>query len=91
MIHQPTNSRKNFNYNAFIYSDRVWESHFHGNSELIYAMEGSTDLTLNGCSEVLREGELILLSPYAVHSFTVPPVKFATVGEVVDYVEKMTL
>ena len=80
MIHQPTNSRKNFNYNAFIYSDRVWESHFHGNYELIYAMEGSTELTLNGCSEVLREGELILLSPYAVHSFTVPPTAKAWVG-----------
>ena len=72
MIHQPTNSRRNFNYNAFIYSDTVWESHFHGNYELIY--------TLKGYSDELSRGELILLSPYAVHSFTVPPKSEAWVG-----------
>lgn len=80
MIHQPTNSRRNFNYNAFIYSDTVWESHFHGNYELIYTLKGKVELTLNGYSDELSRGELILLSPYAVHSFTVPPKSEAWVG-----------
>ena len=68
MFHQPKNSRKNFNYNAYIYSDTVWESHFHSNYELIYVLDGKITITFNTNEETLCEGELILLSPYAVHA-----------------------
>ena len=69
--HQPTNSRKNYNYNAYIYTDMVYHSHFHGNYELIYVLVGSLDVTFGGNSDHLLSGELLLISPFMVHSFSV--------------------
>ena len=69
--HQSANSRKNYHYNAYIYTDTVYHSHFHGNYELIYVLEGSLDFTLGGTADHLLRGEMILISPYMVHGFTV--------------------
>lgn len=69
--HQVTNSRGNFNYNAFVYRDTIWQPHFHGNYELIYVFEGTTKLLANGIPEVLQAGEMILLPPYTVHSLQI--------------------
>jgi len=71
ILHQTTNSRGNYNYNAFIYTNRFWPSHFHGNYELIYVLEGQTEITVNGISDLLEKGELILLPPYTVHSLKI--------------------
>ena len=68
MLHQIHNSHGNFNYNAFVYDEIVWESHFHGNFELIYTMVGETEVTVNGKLIRLRKGELVLVSPYTVHT-----------------------
>jgi len=78
--HQPSNSRKNYNYNAFIYDDVTWNSHFHGNYELIYVMEGNISVTLNGESFGMGSGELLLISPYVVHGFVIPEGARAWVG-----------
>ena len=42
IFHQVPNSYGNYNYNARIYQKPRWVAHFHGNYELIYAMEGET-------------------------------------------------
>lgn len=68
IIHQIPNSYGNYNYNAFIYTEALWESHFHGNYELIYGIEGNTEISLNGIKYILLPGELILISPYTIHS-----------------------
>lgn len=81
IFHQPWNSRKNFNYNANIYADgTVWSSHFHSNYELVYLLAGQMLLTVNGAAHTLCAGELLLISPYAVHSFTVRGETRAWVG-----------
>lgn len=71
MFHQITNSLGNYNYNSCIYRNTVWPPHFHGNYELIYTFSGTADVSINGTSETLLPGELLLISPYTVHSFTV--------------------
>ncbi len=71
ILHQVTNSRGNYNYNAFIYNNIYWVPHFHGNFELIYVYEGNVNISLNGVAEVLHKGELILIPPYTVHSLDV--------------------
>lgn len=69
--HQPANSRKNYNYNAYIYTDTCYHSHFHGNYELIFVIEGEARLTLGGEDYPLQTGELLLISPYTVHGFDI--------------------
>lgn len=68
--HQPANSRKNYNYNAYIYTDTCYHSHFHGNYELIFVMEGEPKVTLGGEEYSLQAGDYFLISPYTVHGFT---------------------
>ncbi len=71
MIHQPTNSRGNYNYNAYIYENVVWETHFHRNYELIYALEGENTITSGGRDFQLSKGELLLISPCVPHGFKI--------------------
>lgn len=71
IAHQTSNSLGNYNYNAYIYTNTVWNLHFHGNFELIYTMEGSTDVTVNGISDSLEKGGFILVPPYAAHSLSI--------------------
>lgn len=73
IVHQVTNSWGNYNYNAFIYKETYWESHFHKNYELIYAYKGETEVILNGVSHILLQGELILISPFSIHSLKGKP------------------
>ena len=68
ILHQIGNSQGNYHYNAFIYQDCYWAAHFHSSFELIYVLEGSASITVNGISDTLHKGELILLCPYTVHS-----------------------
>lgn len=68
ILHQVPNSYGNYNYNAYVYTDVLWEFHFHGNYELIYGIEGETEVTLNSVKYILKKSELILISPYTIHS-----------------------
>ena len=73
VLHQIANSYGNYNYNCFIYIDDAYAenlavSHFHSNYELIYAMDGETEITLNGRTDTISKGELILVSPFDIHS-----------------------
>ena len=69
--HQIGNSKGNYHYNAYVYDHTAWPPHFHGSYELIYGMEGSVSISVNGVPETLNRGELLLLCPYTVHSLTV--------------------
>ena len=71
MLHQTANSFGNFNYNAYVYDDAEWESHFHGNFELIYILDGKTEVTVNGKTTTLKKGELLLIAPYTVHALRI--------------------
>lgn len=71
IVHQISNSFGNYNYNAYIYTDTVWNLHFHGNYELIYTMEGTTEVTVNGVPERLEKGSFILVPPYTTHSLNI--------------------
>jgi len=71
IIHQQGNSMGNFNYNAYIYNDTVWDSHFHGNYELVYTIEGITKLTVNEKAYEISEGTFFLISPYSIHSLVI--------------------
>lgn len=67
VVHQVLNSYHN-NYNVRIWRNSFFDSHFHGNYELIYCIEGAPEVTVNGISETLSPGEMIMIPPYAVHS-----------------------
>lgn len=69
IIHQVTNSYGNYNYNAFIYTNQSWYTHFHKNYELIYIISGETFVFLNSEQIVMRQGDVLLISPYTIHSF----------------------
>lgn len=80
IVHQLSNSGGSHNYNAFLYTDRKYSTHFHANPELIYAVEGKTEVCVNGVSDVLEPGEFLLISPYATHSFRTPENAVSWVG-----------
>lgn len=69
ILHQQCNSRGNYNFNANIYTDRGWVPHFHKNFELIYILEGTLLLTVNGKSETMGEGDYGLILENQIHSF----------------------
>ncbi|MBE6959678.1 MAG: AraC family transcriptional regulator [Ruminococcaceae bacterium] len=71
ILHQIGNSQSNYHYNAYIYHDCYWEPHFHKSFELIYVLDGTASISVNGVLDTLHTGELILLCPYTVHSLRV--------------------
>ena len=73
VIHQPDNSKSNYNYNAFTYTSVVSALHFHKNMELIYVMEGHLEVTVNGISQRLEPGMMALVLTNQIHGFTPAP------------------
>ena len=47
IFHQSHNSKSSYNYNAFFYTNEIWDFHFHKNLELIYVEKGSVECTVN--------------------------------------------
>ncbi len=69
VFHQQCNSRGNYNYNAYTYTNRDWAAHFHKNFELIYVFEGSLNLCVDGVTEIMCEGDWALILSNQIHSF----------------------
>lgn len=69
IFHQAFNSYTNYNFNTTVYSDTVWENHFHKNMELIYVMKGTLNCNLNNVSYKIPEGKFGLCLPYDIHGF----------------------
>ena len=70
LFHQPHNSMGNYNYNACIYTDEVWQPHFHKNLELIYVLSGTVKCEVNNKLYMLKSGDFGLCLPYDVHAYT---------------------
>lgn len=66
--HQVGNSRSNYNYNTYFYTDKIWDYHFHKNFELIYVIKGSITCTIDNVKHTLNCGEFGLCLPYEIHS-----------------------
>ena len=69
IFHQPENSRSAKNFNTTLYTDQVWELHFHKNYEIAYVLQGSLACTIGEHSDVLGPGELAMCLPYQPHSY----------------------
>lgn len=69
IFHQPQNSLSYYNYNAFFYTDEIWDNHIHKNLELIYVINGSVNCCVNGNNYTLKEREYGLCLPYDIHSY----------------------
>lgn len=69
LFHQSHNSLENYNYNAFVYTDKIWDYHFHKNLELIYVMDGAVNCTVNNAAYRLESGDFGLCLPYDIHRY----------------------
>lgn len=69
IFHQTFNSNANYSFNIAIYSDTVWENHFHKNLELIYILKGNLTCTLNSTTYKMTAGDFGLCLPYDIHSY----------------------
>ena len=69
IFHQTHNSLANYRYNAFFYTDKIWESHFHRNFELIYVDKGAVHCTVGTRPYRLTKGDFGLCMPYDVHRY----------------------
>lgn len=71
LFHQPSNSTGG--YNAFFYTDTMWDFHFHKNFELICVVQGKVRCTVNGQTYMLGAGEFGLCLAYEIHAYTPMP------------------
>ena len=70
LVHQPTNSVGNYNYNAYFYQNYRMYYHFHGNYEVVYMVSGKADIMVDNRTEELTEGSFALILPNQLHSFS---------------------
>ncbi len=47
--------------------------HLHSQLELLYVEEGEIEITVNGCTRLMKKGGLSVLFPNSVHSYHTPP------------------
>lgn len=69
IFHQSHNSLSNYNYNTNIYTDEIWDYHFHKNLELIHVTQGAVNCTVNNTSYRLTTGDFGLCLPYDIHRY----------------------
>ena len=69
LFHQPHNSMGNYNCNARVYTDEIWQHHFHKNFELICVLSGEVKCDVNNRIYLLKEGDFGLCLPYDVHAY----------------------
>ncbi len=70
-IHQLHNSKGSNNYNAFMYTNIDWATHFHKNPELIHVVKECISLTVNENELTLRQGEWAMILSNQIHSFSI--------------------
>ena len=66
MIHQLINSRVS-HYSGIVYRGTNFFTHFHNSYELIYMLNGAASVIVGGHAFALTTGELLLISPCAMH------------------------
>ena len=85
ILHQLDNSADRRHYNAYVYENMSWKTHFHKCYELIYAIEDGSRVILNGSEQLLAKGELLLIYPYTVHQFYITKAWVGVFSE--DYIQ----
>ncbi|MBR4910987.1 MAG: helix-turn-helix transcriptional regulator [Clostridia bacterium] len=70
VFHQPHNSMGNYNYNARVYTEEIWQHHFHKNLELICVLSGEVRCEVTNRKYLLKSGDFGLCLPYDVHAYT---------------------
>ncbi len=79
IIHQPHNSRGNYNYNSNIYRGLKWIPHFHKNLEFIYVTDGNITTVIGGKQYIMEKGQAALVLSNQIHSFNIPQTSEAVV------------
>jgi len=69
IFHQPWNSVSAKNYNSRIYSDDIWDYHFHKNFEVIYVIKGNVFCSINSIEKLLSVGQFGMCLPNEIHSY----------------------
>ncbi len=69
IFHQNGNSRSNYNYNLWHYTDIKYISHFHRNFELVFVKSGEILANIGGKDELLKSGDYALVLSNQVHSY----------------------
>ena len=69
VFYQAHNSVGNYNYNIFIYEPCEYAHHFHKNYELVYMMEGSMEIQVDGHNDVMHKGQFLLVLPNSIHCY----------------------
>ena len=72
-LHQVHNSIQGDVYNAYTYTAAEYAPHFHKSYELAYIAKGCADFQIGTEKRRLSAGCFALVSPYAVHAFSVDP------------------
>ena len=80
ILHGAVDPQENYCYESGVYTNIDWHKHLHACYELIYTVEGYTKVTFDSSDEFLAEGELLLIPPYTVHSFSVDASSKAWIG-----------
>lgn len=70
--HQIGNSKGNYHYDINTYFNLHWTPHFHKNIELIYILDGTLSLNVNGKAEQMQKNDYALILPDQIHSFHTP-------------------
>lgn len=60
------------NWSIAIRNDYICKKHWHNEYELLYVMEGTTYVNIDGGTYAVGQDELLIISPGAVHSYTEP-------------------
>lgn len=67
--HQLTNSLGAEIYNAFVYNQIRYQSHYHKGLEFTLVLNGELLAEVNGKNYLLTSGEGLLILPYSAHSY----------------------
>lgn len=68
-FHQVHNSIGGEIFNAFVYRDIKWYTHLHRGFELCFNLSGKIKATAGDKEYTLTRGDVLLLTPYQLHSY----------------------
>lgn len=86
--HQAHNSLVNFHFNRKVFTKIIFPPHYHKSFELLYVVDGDTHIKIGSYQYTLSQGDLILLPPYAIHTFSIAEDSHVWVGTFsADYIQ----
>jgi AraC-like DNA-binding protein len=79
-VYQKHNSLSRRTYNSIIYDDFKFHSNFHKNIEFVYVMDGELQITVETTTETMKKGQMAIILPMCVHSFSTADTSKVWVG-----------